>query len=127
MDVTVSGSGPVLDGRGPAIMRDFADDLGAELAREGVPIVRLELAAVLQNPTGRYQSSIHAVHYGSMHEVTDGGMVYGPWLAGSGSRNRTTRFKGYAHWRRSVQRLERRVTPLAQRFMPRLLGRLNGR
>ncbi len=124
MSVTVTNSGPVFDGRGPAAMRDFADDLGREVADEGVGTVRAEFAKVVQHPTGRYSRSIHRTSYGSRHVVDDGGMVYGPWLAGVGSRNARSRFKGYAHWRRALQRLDRRVTPVAQKLMPRLLGRL---
>lgn len=124
MSAEMTIRGPVFDGRGPKAMRDFADELGDTLADEGVSTVRSEFAKVVQYPTGRYSRAIHAVSYGSRHEVSDGGMVYGPWLAGVGSRNKKTRFKGYAHWRRSTQRLARRVTPLAQKLMPRLLGRL---
>ncbi len=56
--------------------------------------------------------------------VDDGNMIYGPWLAGTGSRNKRSRFKGYAHWRRARQLLERRVPEVARKLMPRVLGRL---
>lgn len=105
-------------------MRDFADEIGEDLADEGVGVVRTEFARVVQHPTGRYSRSLNAVSYGSRHVIDDGGMVYGPWLAGVGSRNKRSRFKGYAHWRRSAQLLARRVPALAQKLKPRLLGRL---
>lgn len=124
LDARMRAKGPVFDDRGPRAMREFADELGESLADEGVDVVRAEFAKVVQHPTGRYSRSIHAVSYGSRHEVNDGGMVYGPWLAGVGERNRKSRFKGYAHWRRSTQRLTRRVPELARKLMPRLLGRL---
>ncbi|MCP2248739.1 hypothetical protein [Lentzea aerocolonigenes] len=124
MSIELNARGPVFDERGPRAMREFADELGETLADDGVSVVRAEFATVVQHPTGRYSRSIHAVGYGSLHEVNDGGMVYGPWLAGVGSRNRKSRFKGYAHWRRSTQQLVRRIPALAQRLKPRLLGRL---
>jgi hypothetical protein len=120
----IQAQGPVFDERGPRAMRDFADEIGEDLADEGVDVVRAEFAKVVQHPTGRYSRSIHMVSMGSRHEVNDGGMIYGPWLAGTGSRNRTTRFKGYAHWRRATQILTRRVPAVARKLMPRLLGRL---
>ena len=40
--------------------------------------------------------------------VTSGNAMYGPWLEGTGSRNATTRFKGY-HGYRLASQVTRRV------------------
>lgn len=122
--IEIKGGGPVFDARGPAILRSFADELGEAVADEGVNTVRAEFAKVVQHPTGRYSRSIHEDSYGSRHVISDGNMIYGPWLAGVGSRNKRSRFKGYAHWRRAVQLLERRVPETARKLTPRVLGRL---
>jgi hypothetical protein len=42
---------------------------------------------VLQHPTGYYQSKITVERAGTGYRVTDQGVVYGPWLEGTGSRN----------------------------------------
>lgn len=126
MSIEVSANGPVFDGRAEHIMRDFADESGAAVAREGIDVVRTEFAKVVQHPTGRYSRSIQMVSYGSRHAVNDGGMIYGPWLAGVGSRNKKSRFKGYAHWRRAAQQLERRAASVTKALLPRFIGRLNG-
>jgi hypothetical protein len=49
--------------------------------------------------------------------VQDGGVIYGPWLEGVGSRNRTTRFKGYFTFRRTTAQLNVRATPIAEELL----------
>jgi hypothetical protein len=51
--------------------------------------------------------------------VWDGGWagpVYGPWLEGVGSRNATTRFKGYRAFRKAANALERHIEDLGDRI-----------
>jgi len=43
---------------------------------------------------------------GAHWKISDNGVIYGPWLEGVGSRNATTRFKGYANYRRNVQQIQ---------------------
>lgn len=107
-------SGPLLEGRGPLILDDFMKanlNLIANLAEDAV---QQELDVVLQNPTGFYRSQISStVRTGvgrTIPDITlhDSGVIYGPWLAGTGSRNApVTRFKGYTHWRKATQRIEK--------------------
>jgi hypothetical protein len=115
-------TGPFFDGRAQAAVGAFAGESEELLAREGRDLVLVELASVLQNPTGYYESKVRA----DDDRVTDDNVVYGPWLEGTGSRNDTTRFKGYATFRRVGQRLQadavRRVEPL---FKSKYLGRLS--
>jgi hypothetical protein len=91
-------------------MKANLDRIG-DLAEDAV---QQELDVVLVNPTGFYRSQIKAerrtgtgrTHYDVV--VHDSGVVYGPWLAGTGSRNApVTRFKGYTHWRKAAQRIEK--------------------
>uniref|UniRef100_UPI00366DD9F3 hypothetical protein n=1 Tax=Paenibacillus chitinolyticus TaxID=79263 RepID=UPI00366DD9F3 len=59
------------------------------------------------------------------HIVTDGGVVYGPWLAGVGSRNYpVTKFQGYPHWIRARLRLRDRKQGIAERLLRRFVGRM---
>ncbi len=120
MDISMRG--PVFDGRAEAAARRFCDEAVRAVAQEGVGVVRGELHAVLRHPTGYYESRVRAdrVH-GDDWSVSDGGVVYGPWLAGTSSRNRTTKFKGYTHWRRATQRLQARAAGIAQRTLPPFL------
>lgn len=126
MSVEVHTSGPIFDGGEAEIaMRELADAIGEGVARKGVGVVRVELGKVLKHPTGHYSSNIQRASFGSRHTIHDNDVIYGPWLAGVGSRNApVTRFKGYAHWRRATQALKRLVPAVARDVMPRFLARI---
>lgn len=116
-------SGPLFDGGARRAMANYAEELDAELAEEGRRLVVRYLDRFLKNPTGHYVSRVRVEQRGSAHQVTDSGVVYGPWLAGVSERNRATRFKGYRHWRLATQDLEKQSGSIAQRIMPRYLRR----
>jgi hypothetical protein len=120
--IDVSTRGPIFDGRARALANAYVNRLERDLAEEGVTLVREELQKVLQHPTGYYESRI-TVERGTV--ITDGGVVYGPWLAGVGSRNfPATRFRGYPHWIRARLRLRERKQGIAERLLRRYVGRM---
>ena len=80
----------------------------------------------IRNPTPYYETQINVDQRGERASVNDRGVVYGPWLEGTGSRNATTRFKGYAQARAATQRVESRVVDLCANALARLVRRLNG-
>jgi hypothetical protein len=125
VDINVRVRGPLFDGKASAELGRFLSAAERAVAEEGVRVVRAELKTVLRHPTGYYSSRITAAPSGTAYAVTDQGVSYGPWLAGTGSRNRTTRFKGYQHWRRATQRLERLSGEVASRVLPPFLRRMN--
>jgi hypothetical protein len=53
--------------------------------------------------TGHYRRSISTELKQLNALITDGGVIYGPWLEGISSRNTSTRFKGYSSFRRAAQ------------------------
>jgi hypothetical protein len=89
-----------------------------------------------QASTGNYRRNVHGdvrkVHSlrGSQKtavgRIHDSGMVYGPWLEGTSSRNRTTRFKGYAQFRKTKQWLDKKSDGIAKHHVNRARRRLNG-
>lgn len=115
-------TGPLTDGRAARIMDDFANDLeehGAEWAERSI---KRTYHASFKHPTGYYESNIRIENVGGHPEVTDGGFagpVYGPWLEGVGSRNNTTRFKGYHAFRKAAMRLERRFEEMGEQLFDR--------
>jgi len=121
-EIRVTTRGPVFNGAWRRIMDDLVDDIGREVAEEGVEDVRAMLDRSLRNPTGHYRSRI--MRQGN--RVTDSRVVYGPWLEGTGSRNKTTRFKGYRSFRRATQRLDARVPAIVTPVVHRAVARLNG-
>lgn len=77
-----------------------------DVAQHAAQQVRARLGLVLRHPTGRYMSTVDVVR--SADPYVDGnGTVYGPWLEGEGSRNRSTRFKGYHSFRIVAAQVER--------------------
>ena len=124
-ELKVTARGPIFDGRASAAMEDFMDAAKEEVAQEGVNLVRRELSNVLKNPTGYYESRITTELASNDRAVTDSGVVYGPWLEGTGSRNNTTRFKGYSTFRRVAQELQGKASEVAERVLPEYLRRMN--
>lgn len=127
VQLQVKTRGPIFDGRADAAVDDFVSDAVDAIAQDGVNEVREQLDRVLRNPTGAYSSRIQTDRRSRHRElVTDGGVIYGPWLAGTSSRNQTTSFKGYRHWQRATQELQQRADHIAEQELPPHLARMNG-
>src|SRR5688572_24813417 len=89
--------GPILSGRASHLIGELEREIELETAREAERLIHLHLGNVLRRPTGYYQSQIGIRGAPGGLEVTDSGVVYGPWLEGTGSKNfPVTRFKGYS-------------------------------
>lgn len=115
-------SGALLNGTAPRLFDEFSDDLESDGAEWALGHIKDTFHTHFQQPTGYYESnvSIHAASTGQ--EVWDGGQggpVYGPWLEGVGSRNETTRFKGYHAFRKAASALERRIEGMGERLLYR--------
>lgn len=83
-----------------------------------------------QNPTGYYQSKVNVARRGLDLVVNDGypgsGVLYGPWLEGVGSRNKTTRFKGYFALRRAANSVAQKTAAIAEPIIRTFISRANG-
>ncbi|MFD7794323.1 hypothetical protein [Streptomyces sp. NPDC059759] len=122
LDVSTSRSGPMFDGRARAAANAYVNRLERNLAEEGLNILREEMRAVFRNPTGYYESRCVVA---DGRTIWDSGVVYGPWLAGVGSRNfPVTRFKGYDHWIKTRHRLNERKVGIGERLLRRYTGRM---
>lgn len=122
LDVSTSRHGPIFDGRAQRLANEYVNRLERQLAAEGLSILREEMHAVFRHPTGYYESRCH-VEDG--RRITDSRVVYGPWLAGVGSRNfPVTRFKGYDHWIKTRRRLNERKQGIGERLLRRYTGRM---
>jgi hypothetical protein len=110
MQVEVIASGPLFNGTASAMVQRYTQQGGEEVARWADAEVHRVLEQVLRHPTGFYQSQVRVNMVSpDRFQITDGGVVYGPWLEGVSSRNYSTRFKGYATFRRVAQRVEKRA------------------
>lgn len=124
LNVRVTRRGPLVDGTAPRHIRRAVDNIEAEVARYAKDQVDQRLNQVLRTQTPYYRTRISAVRSGGDWEVVDGGVIYGPWLEGTGSRNRTTRFKGYFTFRYVGQLVQRNADRIAERVLRPILARL---
>ena len=76
--------------------------------------------------TGHYRRNINSRVTPESGRIDDGGVIYGPWLEGIGSRNQSTRFKGYASFRRVGQWLQKKAKGIAQVHVGRAVRDLQG-
>src|SRR5690242_6315967 len=109
-EVKVTYSGPIFDGRAKVMLDRAARDWEHHLGSVGADYVRAELDRVLRKQTPYYRLQITSTEYPGRTVVNDGGVIYGPRLEGTGSRNKTTRFKGYSTFRRMAQKLNAEAT-----------------
>lgn len=116
--------GPLFDGTADRIAEEMCQEIEREVGDVGVGMVRAQLGNVLKHPTGRYSSHITAEPDGGDTRITDQDMVYGPWLEGTGSRNRTTRFKGYATFRKVAEALRARSGAIGDQVAQPYIGRM---
>lgn len=123
--VDVDTSGPIFDGRAKNAAHDFSKKVAEKVAEKGEEMVRQQLHSVIRHPTGYYESHIQTEVLTELNRViTDGGVVYGPWLEGTGSRNDTTRFKGYKTFRLISHELESKTSAIAEQLLPYYTSRM---
>ena len=75
--------------------------------------------------TGNYRRNISTKVNNLNGLITDGGVIYGPWLEGESSRNQTTRFKGYFTFRKTSQELQKKSRKVFDAHLRRFVNRMN--
>jgi hypothetical protein len=124
MSVDIDKRGPLFDGRAERAVNDAANDIEKRIALLGASMIRSELARVLRKETPYYRFRNIAEPSLSGWKIHDQGVIYGPWLEGTGSRNRTTRFKGYGTYRRITPMIDARAKTIGEEVMVRYMGRM---
>jgi hypothetical protein len=101
--------GPISDGRIHQHVAEYEEEVAEALADEAESLVLTNLMTSIRNPTPDYWTRIRTRKLSSnRYLVHDGGVVYGPWLEGTGSRNSpVTIFPGYASFERAEAELKR--------------------
>lgn len=125
-DVHVSSQGPMFTALGPKIVSEYLDDAVEQVAQAGKNEVDRVLGVVIRNPTPYYQTRINIRREGIDRIINDAGVIYGPWLEGVGSKNKTTRFKGYFTFRRTRQWLNVQAKIIANDVLGPYVDRLGG-
>lgn len=125
-DLIVIKTGPVFDGRAAIQLQRGCDAIGERVATLGAATIRTELNAVLRVQTPYYRLQNEARRDPPGWKIWDRGVIYGPWLEGTGSRNfPKTRFKGYATYRRMYQVINRRAGVIADYTMREYIPGMN--
>lgn len=119
-------SGPFFDARAEVIMVRGGQRIMRVVAEEADARVEILHKAFFRQPTPFYWTQVHARPRADYWVVTDGGIVYGPWLEGTGSRNRTTRFKGYRSFRLAAQSIRANLGAIVDPAVSELCRELNG-
>lgn len=123
-DVTVSG--PVFDSRAAEAAKDYAKHVQEALADKAADMVRAKMDSSFKHNEGKYVSSIHVEASDAHAMVTDmNAFVYGPWLEGVGSRNETTRFKGYHSMREAASEIDAQAGSIADEEIKPYVERMN--
>jgi|SRR5689334_745682 len=99
------------------------DEIAEAEAAFALSQVKGNLHASLKHPTGFYESRVSIHRMQGDPVVSDGGVIYGPWLEGTGSRNSSTRFKGYWSFRRARSALEANKERIARGVLVKYLRR----
>lgn len=125
--ISIQVRGPVFDGRAQHWTNQATRDWEHHLGSVGADYVHAELDRVLRTQTPYYNTQVTSTEYPGRTVINDQGVVYGPWLEGVGSRNRTTRFKGYATFRRMTQKLRADAPGILQPYADKLVDEINHR
>ncbi len=120
----VSYDGSLFNGVADRLLVRMQAELEKAIATRAEQLISERLDRVLRHPTGFYQSQIAVRREGGHYVVNDNDVIYGPWLEGVGSRNQTTRFKGYATFRKVTQLMERQSTRIGERMLDRYARRM---
>jgi hypothetical protein len=123
----VKVSGPLLTGDAMGLVDRFIVDATWVIGAQALADVHQILDAKIQNPTPFYETQLMEERQTpEIVWVHDRGIVYGPWLEGTGSRNRTTQFKGYKAMRTTAQQLGRDVPRILGPWVEQLYRQLGG-
>ena len=141
----VTFSGPWFDGTADRLMKEAELSVRHAVSERGSVLVRMAFDAAIQVNRGRFISSVTIIDSSRTFSspggrrvytmaidvpartdvVTTSNATYGPWLEGSGSRNLTTRFKGYHGFRLAGGELAAQATPIAQDALEPYVRRMN--
>lgn len=126
VDIRVTTSGPFFDLRFAAAIREFEQEAMDAVAHQASAEVHEILDQRIRQPTPYYETQIMVERIGDSTVVHDRGIIYGPWLEGTSSRNQTTRFKGYSAFRKGAQKTRARVPELVAHALARFVHRVGG-
>lgn len=122
----VTFSGPFFSPGMASVVEHAVQETERQIVAFGVKAVREQLHSGHGVVTGRFRASITGQVSQSRHGIVFArDAVKGPWLEGTARRNQTSRFKGYAMFRRGRERTESESERIADQVIGRVAKRLN--
>jgi hypothetical protein len=121
--------GPLADGEAERALQDWAQATTKRLGEIGADMLRHFPMDKTGRASGGFQANIHVMQQGPVARIPApmiSGVTWGPWLEGTSSRNRSTRFKGYHLFRKTAQELQRIAPEVGQRELDKIMPRLGG-
>lgn len=127
IEIEITASGPVFDGRAEAAAEQLGFDAVDAVAEAAEETATHLMQRFFRDPTPYYWLQVTTAHPAYLTAVVhDRGVIYGPWLEGVGSRNATSRFKGYHHWRLATQEIRSRVDTITAPVVDRAVAQMRG-
>jgi len=122
-DVTVYG--PIFDGRADLALTQACQESERSIAILGASMLRQFAARMFRRESNPpyYRFKVEAKATAPGWKIWDQDVIYGPWLEGTGSRNRTTRFKGYRLFRITSARLQMMARGIVEGVISRYSNR----
>lgn len=119
-------TGPLFDGNPSGRIQSAAEDVVRRVTELGMQHLTSPRPDGVPVKTGNYRRNVHMVLQGTRSQIDDSGVVYGPWLEGTGSRNEKSRFKGYSTFRRGAQWLQEKADGECRSEAQKLARELGG-
>lgn len=135
-------SGPLFEGTAERAAARAVTQIRDDVATRGEHLAEMNFAASIRHGDGKFEHEVTDTSVSKAYQrgrytmpivvspsetvVTTDNAMYGPWLEGTGSRNRTTRFKGYSGFRRASQTLALEAADIAEEAIRPYLKEMNG-
>ncbi|MEY9876644.1 hypothetical protein ABH931_006154 [Streptacidiphilus sp. MAP12-33] len=118
--------GPTVEGLATPILDKALQGAIHEVADYARFQVMITEEATFINPTGYYTSKTTLTPLSpTSYSLNDGGVIYGPWLEGVGSRNSpVTRFPGYHIYRKTKNSIAQKQKAIVQAWLERTVHEL---
>jgi hypothetical protein len=123
--ISVTTRGALFDeGKPKQVVTEFLEESRQEVAQRGLALLKDRMGATFKHPKGHYEAQVVLDKREDDVLITDHFVIYGSWLEGTSTRNRSTRFKGYQNFRKVRLQLRKVWKEVAQQNLDKALEKL---
>ena len=124
MNIDFSSGGPLVSGKLAKGIEDARKSVEQDLGDRAVYLVQDAMSRSIRHRTGHLERAVRSTMRQGSLVVTADSVVYSAWIEGVSSRNKSSRFKGYANFRKATHRLQQEAGNLADDTIRVELSRL---